>query len=189
MLRGRLPGNFSPMEIALLDTMILSYLAEAMAGDYDPKRDPDVKLREERVAAFRLFLWCRVGVGKTAVEQAMRTLDAGHRRRLQQLVMVQLPELQVPDEALGWADSRTRVLTAFHSDSEDCRILAEAEALRARCVVTFDLRMQKRLGPHSQVGLLGAAMYWRDLAIPRGTPPNLRPAWGNSIGGDDWWEW
>ena len=85
LLGSSLRGNLMLMEGALIDTMILSYLAEAMAGDYDPKRDPDSALREERVAAFRLFLWCRVGVGTTAVEQAMRTLDAGQRTRLERL--------------------------------------------------------------------------------------------------------
>lgn len=172
----------------LLDTMILSYLAEAMAGDYDPRLDADDALRDERVAAFRLFLWASVGVGETAVEQATRTRDAAWRSQLDRLVMIHLPEYRVPDADMPHVDSRTIELNQIHGDAEDCRIVAEAEALGVG-LATFDFEMQKKLAAHAEVPLRGAGEYWRELAVPRGTRPHLEPAWDNPIGATTWWRW
>jgi hypothetical protein len=173
----------------LLDTMVLSYLAEAMSGYYDPVLDPDDLLRAERVAAFRLFLWASVGVGETAVKQATRTKDAAWRARLDRLVMIHLPEYRVPDVGARYVDARTTELSRIHGDVEDCRIVAEAEALEVDGLVTFDFKMKKRLGPHARVALRGAAECWQELALPRGTRPQWEPARGNPIGAMTWWRW
>jgi hypothetical protein len=42
---------------AAIDSNILTYFLEATTGFYDPARDSDDRLRPERIAAFRLFLY------------------------------------------------------------------------------------------------------------------------------------
>ncbi len=169
--------------------MILTYLAEAMAGDYQPDRDADSALRNERVAAFRLFLWHRLGVGETAVKQSQRTLSSEWLERLDRLVMIHLSEYRVSDARSAGMNSRVQELVCYHSDPEDCRLVAEAEALGVDCLVTFDSRLMKRLSPRTGVHLCGAAVYWIELGIPRGTPPTIVPAWTNPIRNRNWWHW
>ena len=53
----------------MVDNMILSYLAHAMAVGYDPTND-DKALAEQKVAALRLFLWTDLAVGETAWSRA-----------------------------------------------------------------------------------------------------------------------
>jgi hypothetical protein len=171
----------------MLDNMVLSYLVEATRVGYEPGRDPDLVLRGERVAAVRLLIWGAVGVGETAVLQSQRTRDAEWREALLRMVAIQLPELPTP-EGMD-LDRRVEELLHLHADAEDCRILAEAEALNAAAVITFDKRMIHRLERHSAVPLCSPSDYWTELWIPRGTPPAHLPRGDNPLASQLWWRW
>ena len=168
----------------LVDNMILSYLAMAIAGNYQPEPG------EERVASLRLFIWgADLGVSETPLSQSQKTPDPEHREELDRLVTILLPEFGVPDGAEADVAARVLELVALHGDAEDCRIVAEAGALEAGVLITFDKRMRRRLERVSRVPILYPTELWAKLAIPRGTPPIWEPDVTNPLSRESFWRW
>lgn len=176
--------------------MIVDYLMEALAGRYDPEVDPDPALREERVAAARLYLWSTgLGITETAVQQGRAIPNPGRRETIDRTVALKLPEWRVPEGLRAWVDRRVEELRVHH-DPADCRILAEVEACGATAapgaglvLLTFDRRFRTRLQPHTQVQMRTPSERWAALAIPRGTPPRWQPAPSSPIASVTWWHW
>ena len=173
--------------LVLVDSMILSYLADAIAPGYRP--DSDDALDQERVAALRLYFWDRLGVGQTAVEQSERTPDPDHRNRLDHLVAILMPEFRVEEWKEESVERRVGELMTLHRDENDCRIVAEAEALQADAIVTFDKRMRNRLRDAVEVALLFPSELWEQLGIPRGSPPIREPHPTNPLAARSFWRW
>jgi hypothetical protein len=173
---------------AMLDNMVLSYLVEAMDDGYDPEKD-DEALGRQRLAALRLFLWAEIAVGETAVEQSQRTRDESWREKLGRLTSILVPELVVPEEGHQWLARRTDRLGEWHNDPEDCRIVAEAEGLRALAVVTFDKTLKKKLAGHAELPILFPSEYWERLNVAPGTPPRWTPHPSNPLADKSWWPW
>jgi hypothetical protein len=172
----------------LLDNMVLSYLAKAMAEAFEPS--PEDKLDAERVAALRLLLWTNeLGVGVTARNEAFRAPDPIHRAELVRLVEMLLPEPEVPSDLVPSLEARVHELMDAHPEEADCRIVAEAEFLGANVVVTFDKRMMNRLKSVAKVGVMTPSQLWERLAIPRGTPPKTTPHSRNPLAGETYWKW
>ena len=67
-----------------------------------------------------------------------RPRDPEMREKLRRSVTILMPEYRVPENALDELEERTRDLMQAHRDQEDCRIVAEAEVLKASWLVTFD---------------------------------------------------
>jgi hypothetical protein len=84
---------------------------------------------------------------------------------------------------------RTIELVKLHADEDDCRIVAEAELLEANHLVTFDKQMQKRLSGAARIPIVSASELWRQLEIPRGTPPIREPHATNPLSQQEWWRW
>jgi hypothetical protein len=177
------------MSTAAVDSMIVDYLVHAMEIGYNPSADPDQVLATERVAAFRLFLWNDLTVLPTVLSQLAATRDPTWRYRLEQLVLIHLPEAQIPARAMPALEARATVLAAHHRDDLDCRIVAEAEWIQAASLVSFDHRLRKRLGNHTALPLVTPSEYWEQLAIPRGMPPRWAPAPSNPMSLETWWHW
>lgn len=177
------------MNTAAIDAMIVDYLLQAMATGYSPSADPDQALATERVAAFRLFLWNDLMVPPTVLSQLAATRDPTWRRSLERLVLIHLPEAQVPARAVPVLEARTTALATHHRDDLDCRIVAEAEFIGAAALLSFDHWLRKHLGVHATLPLVTPSEYWEQLAIPPGTPPRWTPAPSNPISHETWWHW
>ena len=172
----------------MLDTMILSYLEDAMTVGYDPTTDHQT-LAEQKVAALRLFFWTDLAVGETAVAQSQRARDPARRVELDRLVAIQLPEYRVPDDERNALEFRTRELTQLHGDAEDCRIVAEAELIGVPTLLTFDKKMQTRLRRAARIEILSPTEQWDGLAIPRGRVPIRGPSGTNPLSRRNFWRW
>jgi hypothetical protein len=177
------------MTAAAVDSMIADYLVQAMHVGYNPATDPDGALAAEREAAFRLFLWAEMTVPPTVLVQLSDTNDRTWRDTLERVVLIHLPEAQIPPASLPWIQSRTQALVGFHVDAFDCRIVAEAETIRAAALLTFDHRLRKHLNSHATLPIITPSEYWARLAIPRGTPPLWAPSPSNPVSGETWWHW
>jgi len=173
---------------SVIDGMILDYLVDAMETGYNPSVD-DRDLAAEKIAALRLFLWTDLAVGRIAAEQTQRTPDEVRRRRLFNLLAYHLPEVWVQEDEHGAWLARSSVLAAHHRDEQDCRIVAEAEIVRAPALLTFDKRLKKHLQEHSGVKILYPTEQWSELNIPRGTRPRWTPATGNPLANQVFWRW
>lgn len=177
------------MSAAAVDSMIVDYLVQGMSVGYDPATDPERALASEREAVFRLFLWAEVTVLPTVLKQLVATKDPAWRDRLERLVLIHLPEAQIPPGAFPAIETRTQALLPFHSDALDCRIVAEAESVGTAALLSFDHRLRKRLGPNTRLPLVTPSQYWARLAIPHGTQPRWTPASSNPMSHESWWHW
>ena len=177
------------MGAAAVDSMIIDYLEQAMDLGYNPTTDLDRALAPEREAVFRLFLWAEMTVLPTVLSQVAATKDSAWRRTLEKLVLIHLPEAQVPAAAMPTIETRAQELLPYHGDAFDCRIVAEAESIAAAALLSFDHHLRKRLGAHTALPLLAPSEYWAWLAIPRGTTPRWTPAPSNPLSQETWWHW
>jgi hypothetical protein len=177
------------MKIAAVDAMIVDYLAQAMDGGCRSPVEDSGSLGTERLAAFRLFLWSDMAVLPTALKQLAEIKDLAWCRRLERLLLFQLPEAQIPDSAQWAIDVRASVLAQHHSCPADCRIVAEAESIGAAALLTFDHKLRKHLIPHATLPLVTPSEYWATLAIPRGEASRWVPEGSNPLSRETWWHW
>jgi hypothetical protein len=173
----------------LIDAMIVDYLVNAMDNKYYPNRDSDQKLRMERVAAFRLFLWAQLSMAPSANRQLRQTKNPEWLGKLERLVLIHLGEPQIDSVFRVKSEIRAKELNQHHSDLDDCLIVAEAELLGCSALVTFDSTLKKRLSSVAQLPITTTSEEWNRLAIPRGKPSCWQPADSNPKLVEQWWRW
>ena len=175
-----------------LDTNVLDYFVRAMTEGYDPESDPDPVLAQEKVAAFRVFLFVdAVVVGPTVSEEIENTRHPGFRQQLTS-VRDNLVEELVSLDATEVA-RQTDFLSRFHSGARnhrDCLVVAEAEVGGLPVLLTFDAVLKKRLdGRTGSLRLTTPSEYWKQLNIPRGQRPRWHPSKTNPLYHATWWHW
>jgi hypothetical protein len=171
-----------------LDSNILSYLVEAMASGYEPNRDDDGDLREERVAALRIFLYVgNLFVTPTAHREAEMISDPVKRSYHDAIKNVLLSEIVGLDE--GLIEARTKDLMNAHPREQDCRIVAESELGGLTQLLTLDTKMFSRLAEVSEVELSSASSFWTSIDLPQGAQPRWEPRADNPLADVDWWRW
>lgn len=174
--------------LTLIDTHILDYLLFAMAGGETPLMDHE-KLREQKVATLRLFLWTELHVGRVVAQELTNVSDDDKRRLLESIISSNLPEVWVQEHDQGRWSTRTTELGKHHNGPVDCQLVAEAEIIGATTLLSFDKTMVRRLRQHAACRLLSPSEYWDELAIPRGTPPKWTPAPSNPLASVTFWRW
>jgi hypothetical protein len=166
------------------------YLADATGGAYDPALDAS-DVREERIAALRIVLHTPsiLCVTPSVYAELERIRDPGLWRDKEGMRDVFIREVQPRDMNAELVEGRTRALQALHSDPDDCRVVAEAEAARVSRFITFDRHLVKYLTWHSILMPTQPSAYWRDLRVPQGANPRLSPAPSNPLSTQSWWRW
>jgi hypothetical protein len=170
-----------------IDSNVLTYFLEAFRGGYDPASDVS-GLAGERVAIVRCYFYgdCEFWVSPTVKRECELIKDAQwaelHRRIPISLLADMLPEASEED-----LDARAAELERCHSEHSDCRVVAEAEAMRLDVLLTCDGEMASRLGPRSTVKILRPSQFWSSLDIRAGSKPVLRPRFDHPLGNETWW--
>ena len=78
----------------------------------------------------------------------------------------------------------------FHSDADDCQIIAEAEAGEIDILLTYDTDLRLHLsGKLHNLRLMDAQEFWQGLRIPKGASPRILPRQGNPLREKTWWAW
>jgi len=170
------------------DSNVLTFFLDANRGQYElVSGDP---LRPQRIAAYRLFLFCRPFIVRTVASEAERITNDDKLREHMQFISYQFGEC-IPDEAQVRAiERRASELEPFHPGKlNDCRILAEVELCQLPLVVTFDTDFQKRLSTHTKVRIQTPAECWQSFSIPPGARPQWVPARGHPLANETWWRW
>ena len=172
-----------------IDNNVLNYLFEAMHTGQIPAAAADVA--EQQVTSLRLFLWTSdLVVGRVVSFEAAQARDAQRRALLHSIIASNLAECEVPEQDLQRWQVRAAALAAPHPRGLlDCLLVAEAEIVGADTLLTFDTRMINRLTRHTPVKLIAPATRWRQLGIPRGTPPIWQPASSNPLSAEPFWSW
>lgn len=172
---------------AALDSNALTYLLDAFAEGYLPRTDPD-PIAPERLAMFQAFCYSgyQFWVSPTVRAEYLRIGNLAKRETHDRWARYHLHDVEpdVPDSILG---SRVVVLQQRHSDIDDCRILAEAEAVQADIVLTSDADFVADLHAATEVLLMRPTEFLTSLNIAPNSPPCIRPAKGNPLAHETWW--
>jgi len=139
------------------------------------------------LAAFQLFMYApKLVILPTITQEADRILHGDRRKEHLTWVWYHFDEALLDREA-EQIESRTRELLPYHSDADDCRIVAEAEVAGVDVLTTIDKRISKRLQSRTRVRLLPPPIAVAELAIARGAHPRREPASGHPHAGAAWW--
>jgi len=173
-----------------VDSQVWTYLHQALSDGFDPWKDPSVALAEQKVAVVRTLFYSPGSL------VTLPTVDAEvgrirDRTRLQdhRLVQVALLGLPLTVENPGEVDRLQNVFRQYHAGANDCRILAEAQSLGIRALLSFDLDFRNHLCQHTSIDLLTPLEFWEQLGIPRGAPTVRSPDPTNPLGREVWWRW
>jgi hypothetical protein len=172
----------------VFDSNVLTFFLDANRGEYTVA--PSDPLREERIAAFRLFLYCRPFIVRTVATEAGRIRNGPKLKEHMASVGTNFAECLPDDDQIEAIERRARSLEPHHrGQMDDCRIVAETELCGVPALVTFDTRLRKALSPQTKIRIQTPGRCWQSLAIPRGTAPQWSPAHGHPLATETWWRW
>ena len=170
------------------DSNVLTFFLDANRGQY--AASPDDPLRDERIAAFRLFLFCRPFIVRTVTAEAGRIKNVPKLKEHMAFIWGSFAECVPDDDQIQLIEARARSLEPHHpGQMDDCRILAETESCDVPTLVTFDTQLQKRLAAHTKIRIQMPVECWQALAIPPGAPPQWSPAAEHPLSRESWWRW
>ncbi|MEM7747650.1 MAG: type II toxin-antitoxin system VapC family toxin [Pseudomonadota bacterium] len=172
-----------------LDSNAMSYLIEALGSFSGP---PTGNTAAEKIALARCFLYRQPEtvfcITPTVSAEFSKIPD---QERLSEHANWALLHLQVLPKPSSTADLifRTNTLNAFHSDVDDCRIVAECEALDVNMLLTSDRKFcnaMNRVG--TTVGVLSGQQYWNEMAVSPGETPMMELHPDSPLNTATWWK-
>lgn len=174
-------------EPVALDSNALTYLLDALGAGYLPQNDSD-SIAPERLSMLRLFCYspCAFSVSPTVRAEYLRISDPLKRETHDRWARYHLED-HAPAVSNAVLEARALELNRQHSDLDDCRVLAEAEAAHIRILLTSDGDLITDLAAASSVNILRPSEFLGLLAIPPGSAPANLPAFGNPLRSETWW--
>lgn len=179
---------YLPAYKVALDSNSLSYLIDAL-GNFD--RPPTGSAVAESIALARCYIYrgeetilCitpTVRAEYSRISSQERLTDHAHWR------MFHLQELAQPPN-IADIIFRTNALSAHHSDIDDCRLVAECEALNVSVLLTSDRKLRnsmKRLS--SKVNVLSGRQFWEAMAIAPRSKPIIELNPNDPLNDATWW--
>jgi hypothetical protein len=77
----------------------------------------------------------------------------------------------------------------FHGGENDCRVVAEAEAIPVPVLLTFDKKMVSKLADQARgVRLCYPSDYFTGLGLVAGMRPRIIPKPSNPLSRQAWWQ-
>ena len=179
---------YLPAYRVALDSNVLSYLIEAL-GSLD--RPPTGSAVAEKIALARCFIYRR----EETVFCVTPTVRAEYTKitsqeRLTDHVHWSLLHLQELTQPSNTADIilRTNALSAHHSDIDDCRIVAECEALDVSVLLTSDRKLRNSMQRSaSKVNVLSGRQFWEEMAIAPRSKPTIELDSNDPLNDATWW--
>jgi hypothetical protein len=175
--------------IIAFDSNVLTYFLDANRGNY--ALTPNDPLAPQRVAAMRLFLYCRPFIMPTVKAEAERIRNPEKLEEHMRSIGLSFGEF-VPDERQE-ASIKRRAGELQHQHPKglnDYLILAEVEEDGdIPVLVTWDIQLTDNLAPHTGIRLESPVECFEAFNIPRGTPPEWTPAPGHPLANETWWRW
>lgn len=175
-------GNNS---LVVLDSNCLSYLLDGIYSTTGPTGP----LADEQLALVRIMFYDEWGlyVTPTVVTECGRIRDNVRAEIHSSWLSTLIAETQpINPTAIS---ARTTMLQQWHSDPDDCRIVAECEDASIRVTLTYDDDFISRLSARTVVKLQRPSEYWAVLGIPKGANPQTRPHDTNPLAAMTWWKW
>ena len=174
--------------IVAFDSNILTYFLDGNRGDY--RLTPDDPIADQRIAAVRLFLYCRTFIVPAVRSEALRIGSPEKREEHIRFIDSQFAEFNPDWRQLKSIERRTSELLPHHRNGEkDCRILAETEECGIPVLVTWDTDFRTDLAQWTRTRLESPVQCWEHFDIPRGTPPQWTPYADHPLVKETWWRW
>lgn len=171
-----------------LDSNAMSDLIEAVTSLASP---PTGNAATEKIALARCYLYRQpetvfcitptVDVEFSRIPDQARLGDHAHWALLH---LTTLPKPSSPADVIF----RTNALNAYHSDVDDCRIVAECEALDVNVLLTSDRKLRntmRRAG--TQVAVLSGQQYWIEMTVAPEEIPAVELDPDNPLSSASWW--
>ena len=176
------------------DSNVITYFLDANQTGYDPNVDPDASLAEQRVAAFRLFLYCKTDpvVLPTIGKEVESIRDAQRRREHTRWTHYHWHEVLANSLNADRVNARAQELSDWHSgvsNANDCRIIAEGEQTHVVAFVTFDASLIRNLRDHASMFIGTPTECWQRATVPHGTSPSMVLEPEHPLFKATWWRW
>lgn len=172
-----------------LDANAFTYWIEAMNA---APEQPSGRLAEEKLALVRIFLWMPPEASFRLVPTVKVEYEAipNHAKRDTHIAwaMIHVSEVQ-PSPQEDLVAERAEELVSYRVGASDGKIIAECEQARVGALLTCDGKLIERLRMETRVWLVRPSEFWDRMRIPRGSPPNRRPADGSPLLQCSWWQW
>ena len=152
-------------KIVAVDSQIVTFFVEAERNS----KPVSAVLQNTYNAVYDIALTYGFWLLPKVEEEVQKIPDVAYRLKHEQS-LIQLFRLTNLSEFASQIEARTKKLRMFHRDGNDCWILAEAEALQADVLLTFDEDFEKRLKSRTSVQLIKPSQF----RIPVGTPHKFR---------------
>lgn len=169
-----------------LDSNCLSYLIRVASDGHAAS----ALLFVEAVALVRLWFYAlgRFYVTATVARECSQIPVAGMNSLHQSFTSHTYWGVPLRDRQL--VNKRVTALRSMHDGEGDCAVLAEAEDANFDVLLTCDKKLLRRKNFfHSTVALRRPTEFWDQLKVPRGIRPVVRPAPGNPLEAQVWWQW
>lgn len=167
-----------------LDSQCYTYLIDVMSN----LSEPTDNIANQKIALFRTFLYRKEGLFllPTVRIECERIKDI-MRAQLHESWTTLFPETQPINPS--HIDKQTNEFLTFHSDADDCRILAETEDAGLSVLLSFDSKFITHLKGKTNVSIIRPLDFWISLDIPRGANLATVPRFDNPMAAQSWWKW
>ena len=150
---------------------------------------PTDRLAEQRLALARAFIYGPGGLSTMPIvaREFSRITDQERRAKHESWTNCLFGVRPLIDpEAV---QRRAAELQPLHEDEDDRLVLAEAEDVGIRTLLSFDADFIRRLGPRAHLNLTTPTSFWASLGVPKGAAPRIVPRYDNPLAGQEWWRW
>ena len=171
-----------------LDSNAVSYLIEALRSFSGP---PTGEAADEKIALARSYLYRQPEtvfcITPTVAAEFSRISD---QERLSDHASWASQHLLILSKPSNTVDIifRTNALNAYHADVDDCRIVAECEALDINVLLTSDRKFRNAMNrAGTTVSVLSGQQYWDEMAVVPGESPMMELYPASPLNTASWW--
>lgn len=178
--------SHNDMRKIALDSQSYSYLIDAICG----LSEPTDSLAEERKALLRIWFYTDAAfiITETVKSEFMGIANPERKDVHKSFCQSLFADLAVVNRQ--YVQKRSNELMKNHNKRNDCQILAEAEDIRAKTLLTYDRKFKRRLNSESSsLSLEMPSEYWNKLNIAKNTTPLVLPRPDNPLSKEKWWRW
>ena len=166
-----------------VDSQCLSYVIDAFSS----VAAPTDSLAAQKLALVRLYFYLpgTLWVTPTVTAECAQIRNVDRAELHAGFIRTLFGEMPVRDSTA--VSLRAAELGQFHTGSNDCLIVSEAEQVGHLVLLSFDSTLVRRLAPRTAMKLSEPSDYWNGLSIPRGAKPDKVPHPTNPLSAEEWW--
>lgn len=178
------------MSVVAIDSNALSHLIDACDFGYDPKSD-EKNRANEIVSMIRIYLYGgEVFYASPTVHEEYEQIKDRRRKELHSNFSDRLLLEAILPINQKSIDDRIKSYVHLHDKRPDCKVVAEAEEMGMKYLLSTDKQLLKRLKDKTkQVMLMKPSEYWQALNVPKKEKVRISPHYSHPLSQVTWWQW